>query len=341
MDNFDLRKFLTENRLTYNSKVIFENSKEGDLAAQLTAAYNGGPTATRTFLNSKVGKSKELRDLLKQPEPEYDGGSPDDDVVQVTDLSSTPAAGLTPTQNFIDLMQSVAYPLQSAAELLKSIQTPNATEVVVSGVYVIDGHHRWSSAIAIGGAQATVTGKNVQWPGKDANQKLASAQLAIAAHIGPGKLQPSKGGTAEFNILGKNQSTIAQLVMDNINEIFDAKIKYPLLNDDMCSEIINNPEKLKIVKDWAQNIEAEKPVDKDKTKVQEQEAENNITSLRQLIANKIGYNLQTHLKQPKSAPPREDMPQFDPKAEPPGPDFREVEPKLKAGDYNVSPPFSK
>jgi hypothetical protein len=333
VNNFDLKKFLVENRLTTNSYTIYENNFK-QIAANLYKAFKAGPKATREYLNSEEGKSQEARDILKKPEPEHDGGQENDDTVNVTNIEGALALKFLPTQNFIDLMQSVSYPLGSSTKLIEAITNPVAEGVVTSKNLIIDGHHRWSGAISIGGEKAKIGGKNVDWPGKDTKEILASAQLAIAAYLGPGKEQPSKGGDADNNILGKNQESIYELILNNVGKQSDKGAPGPLLNEEMCSEILNDSKKLNLIKKWANSSNIQNTGNKDK--LNEEIAD--VDSLRKIIAKKVSFNL-TKVPSNEAAPNREDMPQFDPKVN--GPKLTDIEPFLQGGKYNISPPFVK
>jgi hypothetical protein len=90
--------------------------------------------------------------------------------------------------------------------------------------------------------------KQIQWPGVGTKEKLAAAQLAIAAKLGPSKETPSKGGEPAFNILGKKKVEIAKLIMENINkpDLVDKKVREfgGLLNDKMMKDMFEMTEKI-------------------------------------------------------------------------------------------------
>jgi len=294
---------------------------------KLADAFKAGPAKTREFLDSEEGKSDEVRGLLKQPKLD---GIEKDDVVNIEDAPGTSVTNLIPTQNFIDLMQSVSFPLSSKDDLVKAITVKKGFGTIIispdqSGTLIIDGHHRWSGVYGIS-PDGTIDAKSVQWPGLGTKEKLAAAQLAIAAWQGPGKNIPSKGGEPRFNILGKSKEEISKLITGNAGnpELVDAKVKDKggILNDNMIQDIISDPESQKIVYNWAGIKEGEK----------------NIDIIKKTIADKVGDNL-SKMKFNEFAPPRQDMPQFDPDVK--GPKFSEIEADLKSGNLNVSPPFVK
>ena len=299
---------------------------ETSIAANLTKAFKAGPAATRAYLDTPEGSSEEARALLLKPTPPEDG-SAKDDVVNIGNASGQ-AMGFKPTQNEIDLMKSVSYPLGSAKTLTDAIQSgPVAKGIVTSGDLIIDGHHRWSGAIAIGGNNAQISGKDVQWPGQNTSQVLAAAQLAIAAKLGPGKKTPSQSEEFDTNILGKNAEGIAKMIMQNVNKQTDKNAPGALLNDKMIKDLVGKEVSgWETVYKWA-GIE---PFGKD--------VKNKGYKLRLAIAKKVGENLAALPDNP-DAPARKDMPQFDTKVG--GPELSSIETDLESGNLNISPPFKK
>lgn len=311
-----------------NAKKGVLNEDEQQIAKNLTQAFKAGPAATRTYLDGPEGSSAEARALLLKPEAPQDGDD-GDDKVSVADMSGQ-ALGYKPTQNFIDLMQSVSWPLGSAKNLIDAINSgPTAKGIVTSKNLIIDGHHRWSGAIAIGGDKAKIAGKSVDWPGEGSDEILAAAQLTIAAKLGPGKKTPSKGGDAATNILGKSAEDTAKLIMANINKQTDKNAPGALLNDKMIKDLVGDEVSgAKVVYDWLG------------IKPYPSETKNKGYKLRLAIAKKVGENL-AKLPQNSKAPDRPDMPQFDPKATPAGPKLGDIEGDLAAGKFNIAPPFIK
>lgn len=302
-----------------------EKSKE-ELAAELKKAFDGGLQSTLNFLNSPDGQSDIVRnDILLNPQTD---GAMSDDVVDVKTASGL-AMDYKPTQSEIDLMKSVSWPLGSAKNLIQAIRTgPTAMGIVTSGDLIIDGHHRWSGAISIGGNNAKISGKDIDWPGKDTKEKLAAAQIAIAATIGPGKKIPSQAKSFKTNIMGKSSTEIANMIMSNVNKQTDANAPGALLNDKMIKDLVaNEVSGADIVYDWLGG----KPFEND--------SKNKGYKLRLAIANKVAENLK-NLPDNPDAPPRKDMPQFDPSVE--GPKIDDVIPKLSGkntGDINMAPPY--
>ena len=306
--------------------LLTEASRE-ELAIDLEKAFKAGPAATRKFLDSPAGMSDIVRkDLLLAPDQD---GDATDDTVDVS-TGSGDAKGFKPTQSEIDLMKSVSFPLGSVQTFADMIRKPIAKGIVVSDNLVIDGHHRWSGAIAIGGDNAQVLGKDVQWPGSDTGEKLAAAQLAIAAKLGTGKKTPSQSKGFKTNIMGKGAGAISKMIMANINKQTDPNAPGPLLNDEMMNKIATEDKDNAIIMKWLGPALGKRVA----------QAENKVHTLRIAIATKVGENLAS-LPSNEDAPARKDMPQFDKKVK--GPDLKTVTPSLtgKKGGFNVSPPFVK
>lgn len=291
-----------------------------EIANKLKQAFEQGPEATREFLDTPEGMSDECRELLKEPV------ASDKNKVSIEDKPNVIITELIPTQRFIDLMQSVSFPLSSAESLKKSITTKKGFGTIIiskskEGIIIIDGHHRWSGIFGIR-PDGIIDAKLVNWPGVNAKQKLAAAQLAIAAWKGAGQKQPSKGGEPKFNVLGKSAEEINKMIMGNLNNpgVVDPKVKDQggLLNDKMINDIISDPD---VIFKWAGISDGEK----------------NPEVIRKAISLKVSNNLEQMKNYVEGAPPREDMPQFDPNAG--GPEFTQIEADLKDGDLDLSPPF--
>jgi hypothetical protein len=181
------------------------------------------------FLNSPEGQDPKVRQALRGGATD---GSAGDEVMSIDD-SATPAVGsMGPTQNEISLMKSIGWPLSTLGSV-DNVATGDVTgkgkRIVSSGNLVIDGHHRWSSTWAIAGEKAGINATDISLPGATADQKLAGAQLAIAATIDPnsGKIPSAtakavddEGNPLESDtILGKSAGAIAQMILDREGQV--------------------------------------------------------------------------------------------------------------------------
>ena len=332
----------------YQKQIHLLEADTATIAANFTKAYEAGPAEMRAYLDGPEGSSEEARALLQKQAADNDGDASDDKIS--IGKGGGAAMDYTPTQNEIDLMSSMSYPLGSAKTLIQAINNPTAAGIVTSGEFIIDGHHRWSGAIGIGGSDAKVDSTDIQWPGKDTAQILAAAQLTIAAKLGGTQPTPSQGAKFDTNILDKGADVIAKMIIDNVGQKTDAGAPGALLNDDMMEKLCNSPNfaPTKIVLEWLGMKAAKKGNNKgpedgyinfgtnyDDDK---ESAQTTINQMRQAIAQKVAENLAA-LPKNDNAPVRADMPQFDPKVK--GPKASTVIGDLGAGNFNVTPPFAK
>ena len=341
-----LRKIIRENLdlastpISLASLLFEEKEKEkeytGDAGADLESAYAGGPEAVRAFMDAQGNKDPQVKDVLVKAAEENDGADHDDKIA-VGEASPKDVASLGPTQQFIDLMQSVSFPLGSAEELNKSItsKTSGAPGAIsVSGNAVLDGHHRWSGVFAIT-PDGSISAKNFAFPGGVAD-KLAAAQLAVAA-VNKTSTQPSKGGEAATDIIGKTKEQIVTMIDTYKGKQKDKKAPGALLNDKMIQAIADG--KYPEINKWAGLTGDEEFV------ALKNSAEGFANDpIRKAIADRVGSNLDKGtFPQPLAGAPesREDMPQLD------HPDIggddglAKIEDGLPVGEFNVVPPFTK
>lgn len=312
----------------YQKQIHLLEADTATIAANLKKAYEAGPAAMRAYLDGPEGSSEEARALLQKQAADSDGDTADDKIT--IGKGSGAAMDFMPTQNQIDLMSSMSYPLGAAETFLQAIDNPTASGIVTSGNLVIDGHHRWSGAIGIGGDAAQVDSTDIQWPGKDTNQILAAAQLTIAAKLGGTGKTPSQSAEFSTNILGASADKIVKMIMANVGKQTDKGAKGPLLNKAMCYEILKDASMLAKINKWSGgSVQPLKEISTGMDAVQK---------LRLSIAQKVAENL-AKLPKNANAPKRADMPQFDDKVG--GPKPNTVTGDLEAGNFNVTPPFAK
>lgn len=300
-------------------------SEEDDsgIAADVEQAYKSGPASVRAFMNTPEGSDPKVRQFLHRAQAEYDGSASDDDI-SISQDGAKSLMDMVPTQKYIDLMQSVSFPLGSVGTLKKAIESKKGFgPISVSDQYVLDGHHRWSGQFAIT-PDGTISATNISLPG-DAQQKLASLQLAIAA-IDPNAKDPhpSKGGSAATNILGKGAKEIYKKILANVNNQTDKKAPGPLLNDAMISEIAQSQDP--VILQWAglKPGQATEP-----------------QQIRDAIAQRVANNLAQLPNFAAGAPDRPDMPQLDHDSIGGAKGYQKIKSRLATGDLNVVPPFDK
>ena len=314
-----IRKIIREdshkraNRSGRLAALLFE-----DVDSEIEKAAKTGPAAVRKLADTYDDKA-ELKKALKGDHDK----KKDDDNVGVGGAETMSVGDLIPTQKEIDLMKSVAFPL-GGFDALKQMVTSKTSgapgSITVSGNEVLDGHHRWSGVWGISGPSGTISAQDVALPG-DTSQKLAAAQLAIAAYKDPEQKQPAAAGEIPYNILGKNKTTVKSMIIDNVGKKADPKAPGALLNDEMLEACSKDADIAK----WAGfKVGADKETVKDK------------------IADRVAENLAGAKPIPANpeAPERIDMPQFDDKSIGGSKAKNDIYQGLAAGDFNIQKPFA-
>jgi hypothetical protein len=308
--------------------LLFEKKEDEqeETPQDLEKAYHAGPEGVRAFMNAQGNKDPKIKEILAD--------ATEEDVIPISSATHMPVDSLGPTQQFIDLMQSVSFPLGSAEVLSSAItsKTSGAPGAIsVSGNAVLDGHHRWSGVYAIT-PDGTINAKDFGFPG-DVKDKLASAQLAVAA-VNKSGTHPSKGGGAATDIIGKGKVAIVKMIDANKGNQTDPNAPGSLLNDEMMQAIANG-EYPAILK-WAG---LPKEGNKFVTLTDSQIDFAN-DPVRKAIADKIGENLAL-LPTPLSGAPksREDMPQLDHESIGGSKGLKDIESGLPAGEFNIVPPI--
>lgn len=261
------------------------------------------------FLNSKEGKDATVRQLLQQGNQD---DNPNDEVVNVSEATISPATNARPTQSQIGVPNSLGFMFTTKglgafdAALAGNV---NATGVIMAGTgkadgtYIVDGHHRWSSNI-VANPNVNMTVTLIQ---ADSGWKaLAISQVVIAANIGAGKALPSNSSEPSTNLLTMDEAAIKKYLIDNVGKVVDAKAG-PLLTDDVINHIAEK------------GYGGATATDSREVKLDK-------------ITTQIAKNAKLIPGADPQAPARALMPQFDPSVQ--GPDFNAVKPLLTGGQAN-------
>ena len=267
-----------------------------------------------TFLNSTEGKDATVRELLKMGEED---GQPTDEAIGVAPVAISPATNARPTQSQIGLPNSIGYAFSTKGMEKNSLQSAVGGNVDAQGIvaagdggngttFIVDGHHRWSSAIVVNPA-VKLTVSMIQ--SDDPYKALAISQVVIASWQGPGKNVPSSTSEPDTNLLEMNAKEIAIYCLKNVGETLDPNAS-PFLSDDVVEYLSSI------------GYGGIKPDDDKKKKIKK-------------ICIQIGKNCKK-VPKPGNAPPRALMPQFDAKVG--GPDFKDVKSNFTAGDANFKSP---
>lgn len=319
MENW--RQFVNKAELTERVKISDEEgAKYGQLLSQ---AFEGGPAAVRQLMNSDIGKSIKFRKFLRVTGAQEMDGSTSDDVVTVR-KDVRPVSKLVPTQRFIDLNQSIGFPLGSADRLLQDIvQKKGFGPITVSGPYIIDGHHRWSGIHSVA-PDGTISVIDLDFKG-DPAQKLAAAQIAVGAvDPRPQDAHPSKGGEAAANILGASPDQIYGIIDKYQGKQLDKNAPGPILGEPMIQQIATDPQ-YRPIWDWAGYDPEGGQVNPD--------------DLAEAIKIRVAQNLGTLNAFPSGAPERQDMPQLDHPTIGGKTGLEKIKATIAKGDINLSPPF--
>lgn len=300
---------------------------EKDLYNWLFEQTDVAPNAAAAEKAKDIIDTKKVSDVVKKLDSAdkatvdifkkgLEDNDPSDDKVATEENVPRACSSLYPTQNEISLMKSVGYPLSS----FKSLQnvasgdpTGKGQGIIVSGQFIIDGHHRWSSIAAIAGPTGKVLVKDVAFPGATADEKLVKAQIAIAAKVGT-PLPKAPGSGEPDNILGSDAASITNMINSNLGRATETGA--PMLNPEYLTQVLASSEG----KTYFGLKGTETP-----------------EQAKQMIISKVAENLSKLNKPQGEAPARVDMPQFDPKVG--GPKFDDVKSDLAAGSINLQNPL--
>lgn len=268
------------------------------------------------FLNSAEGKDATVRELLKQGQKD---GAPSDEALTVGP-QEIPALNAAPSQSQIGLPNSVgfAFTTKGMNLALKPAMSGkiDAQSIIAAGsgkageTFIVDGHHRWSSAIVVN-PDVKITVSLIQQ--SDPFKALAISQVLIAGIVGAGKDLPSSTSEPDTNILTMGEAEIAEYCIDAAKKgkTLDDKGGVFLTDDVVayCASI-----------GYGGAAESD---DKD-------------TQIRK-ICEKIAANCKK-VPQTGDTPPRAIMPQFDPRVGGPKPDA--AIPVFQSGEVNFKEPIA-
>ena len=147
-------------------------------------------------LQSAVGDKKVQRFLLAA---QADGVNDDDEVrveEQVIQVSN-----LIPTQNEVFLEKSLDYPINKEQDnIISYIKNGHGKmpRIVVSGNYIIDGHHRWSQVYCLN-SEGVIPVYNVTFSEKENSDGiLKKMHLSISATTGTVPLNPGESSDTDL-----------------------------------------------------------------------------------------------------------------------------------------------
>jgi len=169
-------------------------------------------------------------------------GKLDDDKIFI-EQQDVVVANLEPTQNEVFLEKSLQYPFENKPENISNFingDTKDMPRIVVSGKYIIDGHHRWGQIYCLN-KKGTIATYNITFEGKsDPDTLLKKMHLGIAATTGN---VPLTGGESEdTNLFTVTREKFGQWILDKLTEFSNALQSFKEVGDIMRKEIKEIPE---------------------------------------------------------------------------------------------------
>jgi len=315
------------NRVSLKS-VLFEAAGDAEKAAAVLSNMpdlSVGPGAMKRWLNGP-GSDPKVRAFLARGQGD---GNKTDEKVSVT-ATAKELGPLVPTQNEIELSKSIGYPLSSIDALKKIVSggvivigPPDNNRIIVSDNIILDGHHRWSQALAVAGPSARIAAYDIKIPGTP-SEKLAFSQVTIAAATPSGPVKDAKAGG--INILGVSGDEIKGLVLKSVGQPTEAG---EILSRSYIEDLVLDP-------DLAAKIGVDADLcDRVVNASDDASMSSAMNDVRDRIASHVAGNLSQMNQPAEGSPPRVDMPQFD-KASYPIPTQIDA---LKTGKINYKPKY--
>jgi len=300
-------KLNEEENPTLSQNITQPDNIDTETKVKLSALMN------KKFDEGFVNKLKELisdekvRQFLNAAK--IDGNLKDDKITVTGDPNGTAVKvdGLSATQSEVFLDKSIGFPIEKGLSdqikhfILQGSAPSGFPPIVISGKYVIDGHHRWSQVFCWN-YESTIPAVSIEFEGQsNPDELLKKIHLTIAAQRGSVPLE-DKGGT--LNLFTLNQTQLFEW----LNEKLTA---FPKIIDEVFKD---SAVKRKMM---------------DRIKSQNVDDSNNTKYIETLITPYIFTNIQA-IKEKKGNHPRKIMPQTEKDTSLPA-----YFGKLKTGDINV------
>lgn len=204
----------------YEKRLKLAEDESDDLQATVAAPYEDFVAK----LGTNISDPKIQAILTKGKED----GKPADEVIKLTDMD-IPVNKLKPTQNEIALDKSLTYPLtdvKSAEVCLKGgvVAIAGKRIVTANGIYIVDGHHRWSQLYAMN-KDASIAATNMTSAIiKQPLDFLKVTQVAIAADL---KKVPTATAKGSINLITISEDQLKKFVIATITDpVLDVFKKY-------------------------------------------------------------------------------------------------------------------
>lgn len=222
------------------SKKFYENQEQVQAQSQVQGQgqAQAKPSVevimTKTNYTNAVSKLQEI--FKGQPDEktkqwiEILQGKSDNDKITISEPKPVQAVSLLPTQNEIDFTQSLSFPLENPPTKTfekqgnYSFQDSPKNALLIAEIggknYIIDGHHRWSSAYLVN--PECDMNCYIMSGFKNAEEALKATQLAIAKAVGEKNVKfPFASTNTGINLLDTKVT----------EENFKTKVKETIEND--------------------------------------------------------------------------------------------------------------
>jgi hypothetical protein len=164
-------------------------------------------------------------------------GISDDDKVSVQE-GETEVINLIPTQSEVFLEKSLDFPLtKQPKNISQYIKTGNGSmpKIIVSGNYIIDGHHRWSQVYCLN-KNGKIPTYNVTFAGReDPTTILKKIHIGIAATTGDVPI--SAGESKDTNLFTIEYTTFKVWLVDKLSAYPNALKEFKKVESEMRSKI--------------------------------------------------------------------------------------------------------
>jgi len=204
----------------YEKKLRLVEDEIDDLQATVAAPYADFVAK----LGTNISDPKIQAILIKGKED----GNPVDEVIKLTD-ADIPVQKLQPTQNEIALDKSLIYPLtdvKSAEACLKggAVAIAGKRIITADGIYIVDGHHRWSQLYAMNKDASISTTDMTSAVIKQPLDFLKVTQMAIAADL---KKVPTATAKGSINLITISKVQLKTFVKKTITkDVMKVFVKY-------------------------------------------------------------------------------------------------------------------
>jgi hypothetical protein len=203
------------------------------ISTNLTKLMAGDLPSFVTGLSSAIKDLKVQKFLMMARED----GTSDDDKISVQEAEVN-VSSLFPTQNEVFLEKSLDYPIKTKPKNISSYiknGIGSMPSIVVSGNYIIDGHHRWSQIYCLN-KNGKIPTYNISFDGKeDPTTILKKIHIGIAATTG--KVPLTGGESKDTNLFTVEYNVFRLWITDRLSANPRALDAFKQVEDEMRKKI--------------------------------------------------------------------------------------------------------